>query len=154
MHCSSLEMHSCILMLVKACWCFSVYHQEALSWQYCYSQLLLQGIACLLSVWKERLSFLVCLCPCCLFSLLSHSSTLWSSLSGHSKCSSEVPRSMTELRHKLWATKVHVYMSSLEPACPGELLGRFLPWFWPKSTGALPVSANSLGALWGWGRFP
>lgn len=30
-----------------------------------------------------------------------------------------------------------VFTSSLELACPGELLGWFLPWFWPKASTTL-----------------
>lgn len=44
-----------------------------------------------------------------------------------------------EPRYKLRATKVHIFISP-EPACAGELLRCFIPLFWPKSAGILPVS--------------
>lgn len=47
-----------------------------------------------------------------------------------------------------------VFMSSLELACPGELLGWFLLRFWPKSTTTLLLPGKYLGALWGWDHFP
>lgn len=154
MHCSSLEMHSYTLVQVKACWCFSLYYQGALSRQYCYSQLLSQGKVCLLSVWKERvfkknylpllhLPIIIAFERLMIFITWRFKLSHWSTM---------IPE--RELRCKLRATEGPCLGWSPEPVCPDELLVCFMPWFWPKSSGTLSVSGNGFGALWGWHHFP
>lgn len=149
MHCSPLEMHSCTLLQVKACWCFSLYDQEALSWHYCCSQLLSQGRVWYCQYGKSVFFFWYLYTP----AAPPHYCCVWAPHDLHYLEVQEGPQFLTK-RSRLRATKVHGFISCLEPACPSEFLGYFVPWFWPKSTGTLPVSGNGLGALWGWDHFP
>lgn len=141
MHCSLLEIRSCLLVQATPCWCFSWQYQEALSWQYFCSQLLLQGLMCLLSKWKKVSFFffwyLYCYC-------------IWGPYNLHYL---EVQNASMKYRDPSQGPPC-VFMSSLELAWPGELLGWFLLRFWPKSTTTLLLPGKYLGALWGWDHFP